>query len=350
MKKQLEQPSRFQETLANVVPILLYFIKRLLYMIPVLLVISILLFLLVEAMPGDPLSAYINPEAPNQDLDFLRQLEIDLGLTGPIHERYGKWLVRLIQGDFGYSTAFREPVVELIPYYLQNSILLNVFAFVLAFIISIFVGIKSAVKRYSFYDNFWTVFSIFGISLPSFFLAMILILVFVILIPIFPFSGMVDPKATHVAGSLDYYLDVLHHMALPMLVTCLGSIASLVRYIRNAMLEVLKMDYIRTARSKGLKDKVIIYRHAFRNALIPVLTLVGFYIPALFGGSVIVEKIFVWPGIGNLLNTAYSQRDRQVILIITIFYAFLTLFANLLVDISYALVDPRVRVGGGSNE
>lgn len=337
--------SRLQEFFANAMPMVRYLVKRLLYMIPVLLIISLILFLIVESMPGDPLASYIDPEAPagQINLELLRQ---QLGLDGPLHERYGKWLFRSLQGDFGFSTAYRKPVADLLPYYLKNTILLNVFAFFLAFAISIIVGIKSAVKRYSAFDNFWTVFSIFGISMPGFLMAMILIFIFVINLGWLPFSGMVDTRATYEAGSIHYYLDVAYHMVLPVTVTCLGSVASLLRYIRNAMLEVLKMDYIRTARSKGLKDKVIIYRHAFRNALIPVLTLVGFYIPALFGGSVIVERIFVWPGIGNLLNTAYTQRDRQVILTVTMFYAILTLFANLLVDLSYAIADPRIRVGG----
>lgn len=338
--------SRVQEFFANAMPMVRYLIKRLFYMIPVLLIISLVLFLIVEAMPGDPLTSYINPETPMDKLPDLNLLRQQLGLDGALHERYGKWLLRSVTGDFGFSTAYRKPVADLLPYYLKNSVLLNVFSFILAFGISIIVGIKSAVKRYSKFDNFTTVFSIFGISMPSFLMAMILIFVFAIGLKWLPFSGMVDPRATYAAGSINYYLDIAYHMILPVTVTCLGSIASLVRYIRNSMLEVLKMDYIRTARSKGLKDKVVIYRHAFRNALIPVLTLVGFYIPALFGGSVIVEKIFVWPGIGNLLSTAYTQRDRQVILTVTIFYAILTLVANLLVDVSYALADPRIRVGG----
>ncbi len=336
-----------QEFFASVIPIVKYILKRLLYMIPVLLIMSLIIFLIVENMPGDPIWAYIDPETPMDrmpDLDLLRE---QLGLVGPLHERYGKWLMRVLQGDLGMSSVMRRPVVEVLPYYIKNSLLLNVFAFILAFFISIIVGIKSAVNRYSAFDNFWTVFSMFGISMPSFFMAMLLIFFFVIIIPIFPFSGMIDPRANHVVGSLPYYKDLAYHMVLPVAVTCLGLISSLVRYVRNAMLEVLKQDYIRTARSKGLKDKVVIYRHAFRNALIPVLTLVGLYVPLLFGGSVLVEKIFAWPGVGNLLNTAYTQRDSQVILALTIFYSMLTLLANLFVDVSYALVDPRVRVGDG---
>lgn len=325
-----------------------YILKRLLYMIPVMLVISLILFFIVTSMPGDPVMAYINPDTPMDKMPDLDALREQLGLVGPIHIRYIKWLFRLLQGDLGYSTAYRKAIVDLMPYYMKNTLLLNITAFILSFVFSIIVGIKSAVKRYSFFDNFFTVFSLFGISMPSFFISMIVIFLFVIIIPIFPFSGMVDPRATHTTF-ISYALDVIHHMTLPTLVICMSSVATLVRYIRNSMLEVLKQDYIRTARSKGLKDKVVIYRHAFRNVLIPIVTLIGIQIPGLFSGSLLVESVFGWPGIGKLMSEAYSQRDQQVILMSTLLFSILTLFSNLLVDIGYALVDPRVRVGGGSN-
>lgn len=341
-----KERNSFQEFMASAVPILIYILKRLLLMIPILLIISLLLYLICHSMPGDPLASYIDPENPDPtlNLDALREL---YGLNKPWYIQYTTWIGELLKGNLGYSITFKRMLADFLPYYLKNSLMLNVFAFILAFGIAIIVGIKSAVKRYSAFDNFWTVFSIFGISMPSFFLAMILLFVFVINLGWFPFSGMIDPKVN--ATGMAYYMDLAWHMVLPIVVIALGAIASLVRYIRNAMLEVLKQDYIRTAKSKGLKDKVVIYRHAFRNALLPVVTLVGQYIPALFGGSLLVEKIFVWPGIGNLLNQAYSSKDRQIILCVTLFYASLTLLANVIVDVSYALVDPRVRVGGGSN-
>ncbi len=339
----------FQLFMGSAVPLMRFAAWRLMQMIPVLIIISFVLFFIVQSMPGDPIWAFVDPEQPVEPgyLDALRE---ELGLVGPMHERYLKWIGRLFQGELGYSTSLRKDVIDVVPFYLQNTLLVNSVAFVIALLFSIVVGIKSAVNRYSNFDRFFTVFSIAGISLPSFFFAMLLIFAFVILIPIFPFSGMYDVRATYADGSFEQFLDLAHHMVLPVTVTVITTSSTLIRYIRNSMLEVLKQDYIRTARSKGLKDKVIIYRHAFRNALIPVITLIGFYIPALFSGSVLVESIFAWPGIGSLLRDAYSKRDQQVILTITLFYAFLTLFSNLLVDLCYGFADPRVRVGGSKND
>ncbi len=348
MSTTTKDKSNIQLFFAQVMPLLKFAGLRILQMIPVLIIISFILFVIVQSMPGDPIWAYVDPEVALEP-GYIDQLRIDLGLTGPMHERYFKWISRLVVGDLGYSTTLNRDVIEILPFYLQNTLLVNFVGFVIALIFSIVVGIKSAVNRYSFFDKFFTVFSIAGISLPSFFFAMILIYLFVILIPIFPFSGMYDVRASYAPGSIGEYLDLMHHMVLPVTVTVFGTSSTLIRYIRNSMLEVLKQDYIRTARSKGLKDKVIIYHHAFRNALIPVITLIGFYIPALFSGSVLVENIFAWPGIGKLLKEAYDGRDQQIILTITLFYAFLTLFSNLLVDLSYGFADPRVRVGGSKN-
>ncbi len=341
--------SRLKSALATIIPLVKYALLRLVQMIPVLLIISFILFLIVQSMPGDPVWAYVDPERPI-DPGYLDQLRQELGLVGPMHERYLKWIGRLLQGDFGYSTSLRKDVADIIPFYLKNTLLVNIVSFIVALVFSIVVGIRSAVNRYSFFDKFFTVFSIAGISLPSFFFAMLLIFAFVITIPLFPFAGMYDVRATYADGSFAQFLDLAHHMVLPVLVSVMGTSSTLIRYVRNSMLEVLKQDYIRTARSKGLKDKVIIYRHAFRNALIPVLTLIGFYIPALFSGSVLVENIFAWPGIGNLLRSAYDAKDQQIILTITLFYSVITLLSNLLVDLSYGFADPRVRIGGSKND
>ena len=340
---------RGQSLFAKIWPTTKYILKRLLYMIPVLFIISVILFFLVANMPGDPAMAYINPELPPDKMPDLNLIREQLGLNGPIYLRYIKWVGKMLSGDFGISSSFRKPISVLLPYYLRNTLLVNSVAFVLSFIFAIVIGIKCAVKRYSFFDNFFTVFSLFGISMPGFLMAMLLIFAFVIIVPIFPFSGMVNPRLTH-TNSWSLFLDIAHHLVLPVLVTTLGSIASLLRYVRNAMLEVLKQDYIRTARAKGLKDKVVIYRHAFRNALIPVITLVGLSMPGLFSGSLLVEKIFTWPGIGFLMSDAYRTRDHQVILTINIVYSVITLLANLIVDIGYSFADPRIRVGGNESE
>ncbi len=333
----------------NSMPMIKYIIKRLLLMIPVVLMISFVLFWIVDHMPGEALWSYVNPEQLPKKFDINAMRE-QYGLNRPFIIRYFAWIQELIHGNLGYSLTMRKDVADILPYYLKNSISINIFSIVLAFTISIIVGIKSAVRRYSAYDSFWTVFSLIGISMPGFFMAMLLIFVFVIIFPILPFSGMVDPGLPADATQLTRFIDAAKHMVLPVAVSTLGSVASILRYVRNAMLEVLKQDYIRTAKSKGLKDKVVIYRHAFRNALIPIITLIGFYLPSFFGGSVIVEVIFNWPGIGRLLNMAYQGRDRQIILTVTLFFAALTLLSNLCADIAYAFADPRVKVGGSDNE
>lgn len=163
-------------------------------------------------------------------------------------------------------------------------------------------------------------------------------------------NGMVDPKLPSDASQWVIWMDMLKHMVLPVLVVMLGSLPGLFRYIRNSMLEVLNQDYIRTARAKGLKDKTVIYRHAFRNALLPIITVIGSMLPGLFSGSITVENIFVYPGVGQLLNRAIFSRDRNITMVLLVFFAVLQLISNLVVDISYALVDPRIRVGGDSNE
>lgn len=311
-------------------------------MIPVILVISLMIFTLIDIMPGDPLNAFLNPEQLTGTAEQIAAKRAHftevLGLNDPFIVRFFRWWRQLLTGEMGYSVIKNQPVVNFIGYHFKNSFVVNLYGFTLAFIISIFIGIKSAVKRNSFFDKFWTVFSISGISLPRFFMAMILIFFFSIKLRLLPISGMIDPMG--IRPSWQYYM-------LPTAVITLGSLASLIKYVRNSMLEVLKQDYIRTARAKGLSEKVVIYRHAFRNALIPIITLLGFYIPALFGGSLIIENIFVWPGIGSLMKQAYDFKDRSVLIISLVFFALLTLLGNLMQDVGYTLVDPRIREGGG---
>ncbi len=342
--------NRLEAFIANLMPILRYILRRLLYMVPVLIIISLMLFFLMEIVPGDPVFSFIKPEEflgmnTAQLNEYVEHLRVKLGLVGPFYVRYAKWFLRFLTGDLGYSTALKKMVADELPRYLFNSFLLNIGAFVLSFVIATYIGIKSAVKRHSFFDRFFTVFSLMGISLPSFFIALILIFIFVIKIPWFPFGGRINPALGHQPGTWAYNLDVLHHLALPTMVITIGSMASIIRYVRNSMLEVLKQDYIRTAKAKGLNDKIVIYRHAFRNALIPLVTLIGNSIPALFSGAIIMERIFAWPGMGRLMNLAYQQRDRTLIVVVTLFFSILMLLSNLLVDISYAFVDPRIKVG-----
>lgn len=310
-------------------------------MIPVIIVISILLFCLVKAMPGDPIRAYLGVNSKVSP-EIKEKLVADLGLDQPMHVQYFMWLKRMVNGDFGESIQYKRPVSEVVGDFLWNTFLLKIVVFILAFGISIPIGIICAVKQYSKTDNFWTVFSLIGISMPSFFFGLLLIFAFAVNFRLFPISGMVTPGTDYTG--LEYVLDMARHMVLPVTVLTISSLASLVRYIRNSMLEVVKQDYIRTARSKGLGEKIVIYKHAFRNALIPIVTLIGIWIPFLFTGSVITEKVFVWPGIGRVLYEGVIMRDYNLIMTLNMLFALLMLMGNLLQDIGYAIVDPRVKV------
>lgn len=310
-------------------------------MIPVIIVISILLFCLVKAMPGDPVRAYLGVNSKVSP-EIKEKLMSDLGLDQPMHIQYFMWLKRMANGDFGESIQYKRPVSEVVGDFLWNTFLLKIVVFILAFGISIPIGIICAVKQYSKTDNFWTVFSLIGISMPSFFFGLLLIFAFAVNFRLFPISGMVTPGTDYTG--LEYVLDMAKHMVLPVTVLTISSLASLVRYIRNSMLEVVKQDYIRTARSKGLGEKIVIYKHAFRNALIPIVTLIGIWIPFLFTGSVITEKVFVWPGIGRVLYEGVIMRDYNLIMTLNMLFALLMLMGNLLQDIGYAIVDPRVKV------
>lgn len=320
--------------------------KRLLNLIPVMLIITIILFILLQLMPGDPVSAYLgqgSKTTPEQQQMIREQLGLD---KGPVTQ-YFNWLGRTLKGDFGSSLKFRKPVSDVIGDYIWNTFILNIVSMVLAFAIAIPVGIKSAVKKYGVFDNFWTVFSLVGVGMPSFFFA--LLMIFFIAVPsngAIPLNGMRTPVMAAVGydSFMAEVIDVAKHMILPVIILTILSLAGLIRYVRNSVIEVINQDYIRTARSKGLREKVVIYRHAFRNALIPIVTLVGMYIPSLFGGAILLETVLLWPGIGNILYTSVMGRDIWVVMAANTFYAVLMVLGNLVSDMSYALVDPRVKV------
>lgn len=316
-----------------------YIGRRLIHLIPVILLISILLFGIIKMTPGDPVGANLDPRSTAEQKAAERAR---LGLDKPIPVQYWEWLKRSVKGDFGDSYIYKVPVSKVVPGFIWNSFVLNVFVYIFAFLIAVPIGIITAVKQYSRTDNFWSAFSIIGISMPTFFFGLLLIYFFAVKLDLFPINGMrtVGSKATGLAN----IKDVLYHMVLPGIVLIIANLASLVRYTRTSMLEVINQDYIRTARSKGLEEKVVIYRHAFRNALIPIITIVGFTIPVLFSGAVMLETVFNWPGIGRILIDAVNLRDYNLMMALNMFFAILTLLGNLLADIGYALVDPRIKV------
>lgn len=321
-----------------------YIAKRLVHLVPVIIIISFLIFTINEMMPGDPVNAYLgegSQTTPEQRQQIRRELGLDKGFIA----RYINWVKRAITFDFGKSIKYRAPVKDVIGKYIMNSFYLNIISLAIAFAIAIPVGIRSAVNKYGLFDNFWTLFSLIGVSIPSFFLA--LILIFYIAVPVdwIPLNGMrtVTMAAKGYDNKLVEVIDVLKHMILPVTVLTITSLASLIRYVRNSVIEVINQDYIRTARSKGLGEKVVMYRHAFRNALTPIVTLLCLYIPSLFAGSILLETVFIWPGIGNMLYTSILDRDFSMVMAANVFYAILMLIGNLLADVSYAIIDPRIK-------
>jgi peptide/nickel transport system permease protein len=323
-------------------PYVTYIVRRLISLIPVFILISVIIFSLINLIPGDPVLSMVNPEiiatmTPEQVSDYVDTMRSFLGYDKPIVQRYFIWMRDTVfRGEFGYSIRFNRPVNEIIGGYISRSFKVNIVGFVIAFMVSIPLGIAAAVKKNKLFDKQVTVLTIVGISLPSFFLSLLLIMVFVIFLNWLPFSGMSDPRGV---------IPDWKYLVLPISVIVITSLVGLVRYVRAAMIEVLQADYIRTARAKGLKEKVVIYKHAFQNALIPVVTLIGLYIPALFGGSIIVERIFAYPGMGYLLGQAYGYKDGAVLQTSLLFFGMLTLLSNIVIDVGYMIVDPRIREG-----
>lgn len=327
-----------------------YLLKRFLSLIPVIIVISIILFGIVKIVPGDPIEmAYADvlgspdfARFPHLKEEFIKEKRKEMGLDQGLVVQYLRWIGRTVKGDFGYSTWKQAKVKDVIARPLTVSIIINVLSITLSFVIAIFVGIRSAVKRYSFYDQSWQVTSLVFTSMPTFFIGMGLIYLVPVKLGLLEFGGLPVLR-----GNEPFFYTLgqwARHLALPVITLTIGSLAGTIRYVRNAMIEVLKKDYIKTARAKGLKEKVVIYSHAFRNALIPVVTIVAGSLVALFGGSAITESIFAIEGIGGILINALNARDFSIVLTMNLFYAVLGLVANVIMDVSYALVDPRVKL------
>lgn len=320
-----------------------FLIKRLIYIIFVFFIISILMFAIYKSLPGDPvrmmMQGNIKPEVYQQQYEITRK---QLGLDQPVPVQYVKWITNMLRGDFGYSTEYRRQVKEVIGVPMRNTVLLNLFSMIIVFLIAIPLGIATAVKKNSIFDKLVQVVTIIGYSVPSFVIALLAIYVFAIQLPIFPISGV--KTAGFTGTGIAAVWDMAKHMALPVLVMSVGGIGSITRYVRASMIDALRMDYIKTARSKGLREKVVIYVHAFRNALIPIVTVTTWWLIGLFGGSIVIESIFLWDGLGKMMISGLNQRDFAVVLAMQMFYVILSLTGNVLMDIAYTLVDPRVKL------
>jgi peptide/nickel transport system permease protein len=294
-------------------------------------------------MPGDQVAMMLPPNLRPEIYDVTYDAMFRrLGLDRPLYEQYFRWLREIFQGNWGFSSMFQgRPVLDVIAEPLRNTIILNIFVNIFYLLIALPVGIRMAVKRGSIFDNSWQVFSLATFSMPSFFIGLSLIFIFGINLGWLPLGGM--PNAAMLEG-LDYYIAWARHLVLPVTTLVLISLAGAIRYIRNAMIDALSQDYIKTARSKGLSEKVVIYSHAFRNALIPISTIVVGAVFALFGGAVVTESVFSYHGIGRLMVSAVTGRDRMLVVSLNMFYSMINVTAVLVADIVYGLIDPRIKL------
>lgn len=298
--------------------------------------ITVIAFLLLQLAPGDPLNSYIPPDAPlpAEQREALRR---ELGLDQPLVIRYFYWLWEAMQGNLGVRAQNFEPVSDEIMRRLGPTLLLMGTALVIGIGLGVLLGVISAIKKYSVLDMVLTVTAFLGVSFPVYLAGLIGLYIFALQLGWLPAGGMSTPGAD---GGL---LEAMKHLLLPATIISMNYIASTMRYTRSAMLEVLEQDYIRTARAKGLMESVIVGRHALKNALMPVITIIGSYVPNLLGGAVFIESIYSWPGMGRLFVDGVEARDYPLIMGLILVLAIVILLVNLLTDIAYALVDPRVR-------
>ena len=323
-----------------------FLIRRLLSAIPLVLGIATIVFFLLSLAPGDAASFLISP---NITPEVLEQIRANMGLDQPVHIRYLRWMSAMLRGDFGVSLTRNQPVLDIIAEILPNTLVLSLCAFLLAFAGGILIGVFQAVRQNRPTDGILSVVGLFFYSMPSFWLALMLILVFSLGArnlwgwPIwFPASGMTSVDYPFMSPG-EQLRDRAMHLLLPSASLALVLAAGIARYVRGSMLEVIRQDYIRTARSKGLSEFKVIFKHALRNGLIPVATLFGLYLPFLFSGAVLIETVFAWPGMGRLVVDAIFQRDYPVVMAGTFVFAIMVVAGNLIADVLYAVVDPRIR-------
>jgi len=320
-----------------------YIAKRLLFMIPLLIGITIICFAVMHLAPGSPtdMQTQMNPKSSAEMKARLRAM---YELDKPIHVQYLSWVRRLAVLDLGTSfSQDRRPVTDKILERMPITVSLNILSLVLIMAIAIPLGVLAAVHKDSLFDRFTSVFVFIGFAMPTFWLALLLMIFFGVQLGWLPISGLRSLNYEYMTPWASL-VDLVKHLIMPVLLSAFGGLAGLSRYMRANMLEVIRQDYILTARAKGLSERVVIYKHALRNALLPVITILGLSVPGLIGGSVIFETIYAIPGMGQLFYMAVMARDYPTIMGILFLGAILTLLGNLIADVSYALADPRIRV------
>lgn len=307
---------------------------------------SILLFFVYNLVPGDParmelegVKTKLKPEEYNKRYLQLRK---QYGLDDPMFMRYGRWMGKVLKGDLGESRTYKKPVLQVVKEPLKLTVCINFFAIIIGLAITIPLGILCAVKKNSIFDQVTQVLTVIGYSIPVFIIALVFVFLFAVKLGWFPVNGMTTPGANYTG--VRAFLDLLWHLALPLIIMTVGALGGMTRYVRAAMNDALSMDYIKTARAKGLKEKTVIYSHAWRNALLPVVTLIVGWFMSIFSGSIIIESMFNINGMGKFYIDALNNKDFDLAIAIQLFYIIITLLGNLITDLSYGLVDPRVRI------
>lgn len=314
-----------------------YILRRILISIPVLIIITFLIYVLIDLAPGDPMDFFVNPELGVTE-ENLVNLRARFGLDQPLPVRYLNWLGQTLQGDLGYRFKNGDPVSEVLGQRLQNTLLLMSAALIMGWVLGVSSGVFAGLRQYSFWDFFLTMLSFIGISMPAFIAGIFGLYIFAVKLGWFPAGGM------RTIGQEQTLLDLLWHLVLPATTLALFYIATFMRYTRFSMLEVINQDYIRTARGKGLPERTVIIRHAFRNAILPIVTVTGLAVRNLVAGALFIETIYSWPGMGSLFLDAVLVRDYPMIMGVMLVVAVVVLLANLATDLTYGIVDPRIRI------
>ncbi len=315
-----------------------FLLRRLLISLPVLLGITVTMYIIVNLAPGDPVTALMNPEQmANMGPEWVERQRESLGLNDPLPVRYLFWLRETVTGNLGFSSKDRLPVSEKIAERIGPTLQLMGVVIVVSVLIGVPLGVLSALRQYSFVDYLLTLLGFLTVSIPSFFLALVLIYVFALKLDWLPATGM------YTVGQSRSFVDSLSHILLPATVLGLGQAAPIIRYTRASLLETIQQDYVVTARAKGLAESWVVTRHALRNALIPIVTVIALNVPSLLGGTVIIEQVFAWPGMGSLAIGAVQARDYNLLMGINLIAATMILASNLLADVVYAFVDPRIK-------
>ena len=319
-----------------------YTIRRLIVIVPTFFLITLVIFTIIHLAPGDPVSIMVGTLGAKIKPEEKEQMIQDFGLNEPVHVQYVLWLGRLFRLDLGHSYAYHQPVVKLISERIPRTLELMLITEVVSLALAVVLGVVCAVKQYSLTDGVFKLGALVGYSAPSFWLGLLALTVFAGMLNWLPSFGVQTPGTTF-PTIFDAWFDHLKHLILPLTILIFGWVAYLFRLVRSNMLEVLSQDYITTARAKGLKERIVIYKHALRNALLPVVTYEGYSIGFILGGAAVIETVFSWPGLGKFWVDVAANRDYPTLMALSIIVALMIMLGNLCADIAYAIVDPRIR-------